>query len=168
MDDTIELYVVGLRNAHAMEKQALSIMEPQLKRIENYPLVADQLTRHIRETEGQIARLEELLDGRQESHSVVKDTVMSVVGTIAALGHSVADDEIIKNSLANFAFENYEIAAYSSLLVLADLANVTEGRDALEQNLGEEQAMADWLQTNLPEVTRQFVAKRDAGLEYKI
>ena len=29
---------------------------------------------------------------------------------MAAIGHTVAPDEIIKNSIANFAFENYEIA----------------------------------------------------------
>lgn len=35
---------------------------------------------------------------------------MSMVGSMAAMGHSVAGDEILKNSFANFAFENYEIA----------------------------------------------------------
>lgn len=38
---------------------------------------------------------------------------------MAAIGHTVAPDEIIKNSFANFAFENFEIAAYKSLLALA-------------------------------------------------
>ena len=32
-----ELFVTGLINAHAVEKQALSIMTPQVERIENYP-----------------------------------------------------------------------------------------------------------------------------------
>ncbi|MBY5812522.1 DUF892 family protein, partial [Rhizobium leguminosarum] len=35
-----DIFVAGLKNAHAMENQALSIMKPQLKRIENYPEVA--------------------------------------------------------------------------------------------------------------------------------
>jgi Uncharacterized protein conserved in bacteria len=56
-----ELFVTGLRNAHAMENEALSIMKPQLKRIEKYPEVSDRLDRHIRETEGQIQRLREIL-----------------------------------------------------------------------------------------------------------
>lgn len=37
-----------------MENQALSIMKPQVKRIENYPEIAEQLEKHIIETEGQI------------------------------------------------------------------------------------------------------------------
>lgn len=52
-----DLFVVGLRNAHAVEKQALSIMEPQVARIKDYPEVADRLRLHIEETNGQIARL---------------------------------------------------------------------------------------------------------------
>lgn len=38
--DTLrELFVTGLVNAHAVEKQALSIMSPQVSRIEHYPEV---------------------------------------------------------------------------------------------------------------------------------
>ena len=36
-DVTRSLFAVGLRNAHAMEKQALSIMRPQVSRTENTP-----------------------------------------------------------------------------------------------------------------------------------
>ncbi len=37
--------------------------------------------------------------------------MLSAGGSMAAIGHSMADDEILKNSFANFAFENFEIAA---------------------------------------------------------
>jgi len=40
-NETREVLVTGLKNAHAMENQALSIMKPQLSRIENYPEVAE-------------------------------------------------------------------------------------------------------------------------------
>ena len=52
---------------------------------------------------------------------------MSIVGNLAALGHSTASDEVVKNTFANFAFEHYEIASYSSLLTLAELAGDTSG-----------------------------------------
>lgn len=38
-----DILVSGLKNAHAMEKQALSIMKPQVKRIENYPQLRERL-----------------------------------------------------------------------------------------------------------------------------
>ena len=44
MTDAIRsIFVTGLRNAHAMENQALSIMKPQISRIENYPAIASRL-----------------------------------------------------------------------------------------------------------------------------
>ncbi|MER8543700.1 ferritin-like domain-containing protein [Mesorhizobium sp. M1334] len=67
-----------------------------------------------------------------------------MVGRAAALGHSMAVDEIIKNSLA-FAFENYEIAAYNSLLVLTEAGGSQDPERVLRQNLSEEKAMANWL-----------------------
>lgn len=163
-----DLYVTGLRNAHAMENQALSIMKPQLERIENYPKVAAKLDQHIRETEAQIGRLDSLLKGLGESNSTIKDMALSLGGTMAAMGHTVAGDEILKNSFANFAFENFEIAAYNSLLVIADLAGETRAEGPLRQNLSEEEGMARWLQSNLVEVTRQFAELKSVGEEAKV
>jgi len=163
-----EIFMVGLRNAHAMENQALSIMRPQLERIENYPEVARRLEQHIKETEGQQVRLENLLQSFGESSSTLKDTALSVVGSLAALGHTVADDEIIKNSLANFAFENFEIAAYKSLLVICRLGNFGQAEAVLRQNLDEEVAMASWLDSNLSAVTERFVSLREVGASAKV
>lgn len=167
-DETREIFTIGLRNAHAMENQALAIMRPQVSRIKKYPEVAARLEDHIAETENQIRRLDQLLDGLGESPSALKDTALSLVGSTAALGHSVAGDEILKNSLANFAFENYEIAAYNSLIVLAEAGGFSQAIDILKQNLAEEEAMAKWLQNNLPDVTLQFAQLRDAGVSAKI
>src|ERR1700712_3590094 len=113
--DIRSLFVTGLRDAHAMENQALSIMKPQAKRIENYPDVQQKLEQHISETEGQLKRLETVLSDLGENNSTLKDAALSVTGGVAALGHTAAPDEILKNSFANFAFENFEIAPYKSL-----------------------------------------------------
>ena len=120
-DETRDIFITGLKNAHAMENQALSIMKPQVKRIENYPDVAAKLEEHIRETEGQISRLDEILTSLAEENSSLKDAALSITGSMAALGHTVAGDEILKNSMANFAFEHFEIAAYRSLITIAEL-----------------------------------------------
>jgi ferritin-like metal-binding protein YciE len=166
--DARTLFVTGLKNAHAMENQALSIMKPQLSRIESYPEVAAKLEQHIRETEGQIARLEELLTSLAEDHSALKDMALSLSGSMAALGHTVAGDEIIKNSLANFAFENFEIAAYNSLLTLAEFGNFSAMTAPLQANLSEEIAMAKWLEDNLRPLTIKFASLKQAGETAKI
>lgn len=155
--DTLrDLFITGLVNAHAVEKQALSIMTPQVSRIENYPEVADRLRAHIEETNGQIARLDEILATFGTSGSGLKDTALSMSGGMAAIAHSVAGDEIVKNSFANYAFEHFEIAAYKSLLVMAEDGGFTQVAPLLQQSLGEEQAMAQWIDESLPLVTRRY------------
>lgn len=158
-----DLFVTGLKNAHAMENQALSIMKPQASRIENYPDVETQLKRHIAETEGQIERLERILDSLDEDKSSLKDLALSVAGTFAAVGHTVAPDEILKNSMANFAFENFEIAAYKSLIALAKASGNDNAIADLELNLQEEIAMAEWLDGNIEAVTLKFASLKEAG-----
>ena len=167
MTDSNDIFITGLRNAHAMEHQALSIMKPQVSRIENYPDVARRLQQHITETEGQIERLEQVLDGLGENRSALKDAALSLGGSMAAIGHTVAPDEIVKNSFANFAFENYEIAAYKSLLALANQSGKASAADLLAQNLDEEVAMAEWLDQNIEAVTLQYAALRESGASAK-
>jgi ferritin-like metal-binding protein YciE len=167
-NETREVFITGLRNAHAMENQALSIMKPQLKRIENYPEVAAKLEKHITETEGQIVRLEEILSGLNEDHSTLKDMALSFTGALAAMGHTVAGDEILKNSFANFAFENFEIAAYKSLITVAEASGYNAGATGLKANLAEETAMAEWLDANIALVTTKFLSLREAGEKAKV
>ena len=161
--ETRSIFITGLRNAHAMENQALSIMKPQLSRIEKYPEVAQQLDKHIRETDGQIRRLEEILHQLGEDHSTLKDMALSAVGAMAAMGHAAAGDEILKNSFANFAFENYEIAAYKSLITVAELGGFPTAITALRANLSEEEAMAAWLDANLRSVTMKFASLKETN-----
>lgn len=150
------LFVTGLRNAHAVENQALAIMKPQLARIENYPEVAERLRAHIEETNGQIARLDEILAGLETSGSAIKDAALSMTGGLAAISHSFAGDEILKNSFANYAFEHFEIASYKSLITLAEDFGFGGTTAALQQSLREEENMAAWIDEALPQITRRY------------
>ena len=157
------IYVTGLRNQHAVENQAIELLERQVGRLENYPEMEERMRRHIEESREQARRLEDLLSQYDTSHSSLKDAAMSIVGNIAALGHSTASDEVMKNTLANFAFEHYEIASYKSLLTLADLVDHRAGRGALETSLREEQEMAAWIAEHIAPTVRRFVERSAAG-----
>jgi ferritin-like metal-binding protein YciE len=75
------------------------------------------------------------------------------------MAHSMAGDEILKNTFANNAFENFEIAAYKSLLALAGLAGAESAKPALEASLREEEKMASWINANVQNVTMQYLAR---------
>ena len=151
-----ELLVVGLRNAHAMERQAEQLMQRQIERTDDYPDVKAKLSQHLKETEEQTARIEECLEKLDVSRSMIKDTAMATVANFAAMGHALAGDEILKNTLANNAFENYEIAAYKSLIALADRAGVAITQ-ILTRSLREEEHMAAWVDSQVEKVTLEFL-----------
>ena len=162
--DTVQtIFITGLQNAHGVENQALALIDRQLDHLANYPEVADMLRKHRAETEAQIVRLDEIMAGFDESASKLKDIALSITGNMAALGHVFAPDEILKNSFANYAFESFEIASYTSLLTLAEAGSFTTATPLLQQSLSEEQRMASWVLDSLPALTTKFVGLRSAG-----
>jgi len=158
-----ELFITGLQNAHGVEHQALALMDRQLDHLANYPEVSEMLRKHRAETEGQISRIDELLQGFDTSASALKDIALGLSGNMAAIAHLPAPDEILKNSFANHAFEHFEMAAYTSLLTFADVGGFSNATPLLQQSLDEETRMADWVLSSLPELTRKYIGLREAG-----
>lgn len=161
-DKARDIFITGLRNQHAVENQAIELLERQVGRLENYPEMSERMRQHIEESKQQARRIEEILSSLGTSHSAIKDTAMSFTGNLLAIGHSTATDEVIKNTFANYAFEHYEIASYKSLLTLADSVS-TGGRAALETSLKEEMAMADWIEKHIGSTTLRYVERTAAG-----
>ena len=167
-DTAFEIYLTGLRNAHALEHQAMGVMQRQIERLENYPDVLKKLKEHMKETEQQAQRLHDILHGFDEDPSKLKDLGGHMMGTLSALGHSMAGDEILKNTFANYALENFEIASYKSLITLADATKQNDHVKVLEQSLGEEIAMASWIENNIDKVTMRFLTLSEAGKTAKV
>jgi ferritin-like metal-binding protein YciE len=152
-----DIFVVGLRNAHAMETQARELMERQSERLDEYPEVKVKVTAHLQETNEQLKRLEQCLDALGEGASTLKDTAQSVMANVMAMTHTMAGDEILKNTFANNAFENFEIAAYKSLLALCGPAGLENARPDLQASLREEEQMAKWIDANVEKVTVAYL-----------
>ena len=155
--DTRSIYVTALKNTHAVEMQALQIMERQVERLERYPEMEQALRRHIEETHGQRQRLEEALQSLGDSPSALKEGFLGFVGNMMALGHTPAQDEILKNTYANHAFENFEIAAYTSLLTLGEAAGQTAHKAAFTMSLREEEGMAKAVADLVAPTTQRYL-----------
>lgn len=164
----VEHYHDWLRDAHAMEKQAESMLESMASRIDNYPDVRARIEQHITETKQQITVLEEILDRNDISRSVLKDSVSKMMAFGQSMGGMAASDEIVKGSISGYVFEQFEIACYTSLLAAAKKAGDTAAVPAIEGILAQEQQMADWLIRHIPDTTEQFLLRSDAdGVEAK-
>lgn len=157
------LFITGVKNAHAVEKEARQILSRQLERIENYPEMESIIRRHLEETNRHEERIDEILEELGEDRSVLKDIATQFMGNMAALAHVPAGDEILKNAFANHAFENFEVAAYRSLVVMAEAAG--EGRfvSALKQNLQEDENAARLIYEQIEPVTRIYLSRVSSG-----
>jgi ferritin-like metal-binding protein YciE len=157
------IFVTGLQNAHALEQQALSLIDRQLDRLVRYPELADRLRSHRIETEQQIRRLNDILGSLGERSSGLKDMALSFMGNLAAMGNVMASDEVLKNQFVNAAFENFEVASYTSLVALAEAGGFPTAATLLQETLKEEIAMAAWVQDSLADLTLKFVGLRADG-----
>jgi ferritin-like metal-binding protein YciE len=119
--------------------------------------VKAKVTAHLQETNEQIKRLEQCLDTLGEETSTLKDAAQSVMANVMAMTHAMAGDEVLKNTFANNAFENFEIAGYKALLALCGPAGSDSARPHLQASLREEEQMAKWIDANVEKVTLAYL-----------
>src|SRR5690606_11405218 len=104
-----------LKDAYAMEQQALTMTSAQAERIDNYPELTARIAQHAEETKGQIAKLERCFTILETDGSMVKNAMGKMAATMQALGGMMSPDEIIKGSMASYTFEHMEISTYRIL-----------------------------------------------------
>jgi ferritin-like metal-binding protein YciE len=157
----------GLRDAHAMESQAVTLTTTQADRLKHYPDIERRVREHIRETEGQRDRLERCLEQLGSSASTLKDATMKLAANAQMAFHAMTEDEVVKNCLASYAFEHFEIVSYKALIETAKIANEPDILAICQQNLAEEEAMAAWIDQHLPDAVRKYLARSSADVEAK-
>ena len=157
-----------LRDAYAMENQAIEILEKQVSRLEHYPDLRAKVRSHLEESHRQAERVERCLHQLGTDTSGLKTALGKMVGTAQQLSGLFASDEVLKSGIADYAFEHYEIASYKTLIAAAGEAGEHDVARTLEENLREEEAMAAWLAQHLPEVTRDYLHREAAGQTAKV
>jgi ferritin-like metal-binding protein YciE len=160
-----DIYITGLTNAHALEAQAIQLCQRQVERLENYPEMRERLRQHVEESRQQQERVAQILDSLGTSPSTLKDIATSITGNMAAIGHAIMQDEVMKNTFANYAFEHFEIASYRALMEMAQAAGDTASPRLLEQSLNEEIRMAEWIEQNLSPTVRRYMQLESQGMK---
>ena len=160
-----EILVTGLKNAYALEAHAADVTQNQASRLGEYPELQRRVRQHHDETLRQRDRLGECLSQLGESPSTLKDSVLRLVGNMQNVFHATADDEVLKGTFARVSLEHYEIASYKSLIAMAEACNARSVAEVCQQNLREEEAMAQFLDSNIEQVTRTYLAKAFGGRE---
>jgi len=158
-----------LRDAHAMEQQAETMLKAQAERLEHYPELRARIVQHIEETRGQQSILNDILARRGIENSVLKDLGGKLTAFGQGVGGMMTSDEVVKGAMAGYVFENFEIASYTSLIGAANAVGDTATATACEQILVQEKAMAAWLLDHLPQITAAFLQRSATpGVEAKV
>lgn len=157
-----ETLIDWLRDAYAMETQAVQMLERQTERIKNYPEVLAKAEEHTEISRRQAERLRDCLQHLGADTSTIKTGIGMLMGNMQSLSGLVTTDEIVKAGVFNYAFEHFEIANYRALIAAAEAVGEAGIASTLHQSLDEELEMADWLEQHLPEVTRTYLARRES------
>ena len=152
-----------LRDAHAMEKQAETMLSGMESRIEHYPHLRKRIAQHLKETQHQAQRLDDAIGRLGGSTSAVKDTLASLTTMAQTLMTGMAGDEVMKGLLAGYTFEHYEIGSYRILIAGASALGDVETTRILRENLREEEDMAQWLSTNIDPLTAEYLEREQRG-----
>ncbi|HWO15573.1 MAG TPA: DUF892 family protein [Solirubrobacterales bacterium] len=141
-DDLGEQLIKYLTDAYAIEQQALRLLEsgPKLVRDEE---LAQIFQEHLEETHMQKKRIEERLQARGASPSLVKNAALRAGGLNLGAFFGAQPDTTTKLAGFAFAFEHLEIAAYELLKRVALRAGDEETVEVVEKSLAEERAAAE-------------------------
>ena len=152
LDSLDKLFLEELRDMYNAEKQITRAL-PKMAKAADSPELSDAFTKHLRETEGQIQRLEQIF---QEIGQAVRGKTCKGIQGILEEGKEMLEEDSVEPVLdaalisAAQKVEHYEIASYGCLRTYAQLLGYDQAVRLLEQNLAEEEA-ADQKLTELGE-----------------
>ena len=153
-----EQLIQWLGDAHAMEVGMVSTLEKHIADAKGQPKVRAVLTKHLRETKGHAKAMKDALASLGGSHPVLKEGVSKLGNLVAGLVTTAARDTTVKNALADFAAEHFEIACYNALTYTATALGETKIASACKAILKEEKAMAKLLEGQLKSINDAYLA----------
>ncbi len=156
-----EQFIQWLGDAHAMEVGIVTTLEKHIVDAEKLPKARAALTKHLRETKRHATEMEKALASLGGSHPVLKEGVSKLANLAAGMVTTAAKDTIVKNAIADFATEHFEMACYKSLILTAKALGETKIAAACEGILKEEQAMAALLDGLFEGVNDAYLASLD-------
>ena len=152
-----EQFTAWLNSAHAMEVSLAQVLENHAKDAKEFPEIQQRIQQHLEETRRHAKRVEDCLNLLDEKVSTTKSIVGNVTGMVQGMSTGMFRDELVKNFLSDYAAEHFEIASYRSLVTAAQDLNRPEIAVICEEILMEEESMAEWIETKIPDVTRMML-----------
>ncbi len=152
-----EQLIQWLGDAHAMEVGMVNTLEKHFADAKGLPKVRADLKKHLSETKRHATEMKKALESLGGSHPVLKEGVSKLANLAAGLFTTTAPDTVIKNAIADFATEHFEIACYTSLVLTATALGEKKIAATCKAILKEEKAMAAALESQFPSVNAFYL-----------
>jgi ferritin-like metal-binding protein YciE len=160
---TKEELIDWLRDAYAMERGLELAMQKQVHNEEVSVSVRNQARTHLDETRRHAELVKGCLEELGADPSTIKTGIAEMGEMIKGVSTKFAADERIKDLLAAYAAEHFEIACYRALQAGAKLAGELSIARVCEQIIPEEERMAEWLDANLPAIVQEYLTQQSAA-----
>ncbi|HEU4687203.1 MAG TPA: ferritin-like domain-containing protein [Vicinamibacterales bacterium] len=137
-----DAFIDELRDTYDAEKQLTKAL-PKLAKAASNPKLRQAFENHLKETEGQISRLEQVFETLDEK---VRGKHCDGIAGIIEEGKSIMEEDFDETTMdacliaAGQRAEHYEMAAYGTLVAWAQAMGHTEAAKLLQQTLDEEKA----------------------------
>jgi ferritin-like metal-binding protein YciE len=142
LDSLQNLFVTELKDIYNAEKQLVTAL-PRIAKAASSPELADAITKHLKETEGHVARLEQIF---QSLGVPIRGKKCKGMEGLLEEGKEIMEEEgqenVIDAALISAAqrVEHYEMAAYGCLRTYAQILGHSDAARLLGQTLKEEEA----------------------------
>jgi ferritin-like metal-binding protein YciE len=162
-EDRKDLFVSWLKDAYSMEQSIAQVLENHVKDAKDHPQLQARLQQHLEQTRHHAELDKACLERLGESPSTLKSTMANVMGTFQGMSTGMAKDELVKNAIADYSTEYFEIASYQALIAAAQDLGQPECVLTFQQILREEEAMVSWLQEQLPMLVQETLQQRGSS-----
>lgn len=160
---TKEEIIDWLRDAYAMERGLEIKLNKQAQNEELHAELRAQARHHLEETKRHAALVGECLKVLGTDTSLIKTGGWLAMETLKDAGTNFARDERVKDLLAAYASEHFEIACYRALSVAARQAGMPQIAAACDEIIPDEERMARWIIDNLPTVVSGYLSEVAVG-----
>ncbi|NDL59029.1 DUF892 family protein [Phytoactinopolyspora mesophila] len=144
-----ERVISWLNDAYAME-QAL---EENLKRhaddAKDDEEVRSRIQQHIQETRHQAETVRGCIESMGGEVSRTKSVLAGMFGGMQGMANRFVEDTMLKNAIADYAAEHFEIASYKALIAACKEIGEDEVAEKLTNILHEEEEMAAFIEEKL-------------------
>jgi ferritin-like metal-binding protein YciE len=152
-----------LNYAYAMENAVIEVFELHHKQASEHPTLGVRLESHLDATKRHALAIKGCLERLNQRVSPLKAGTASLIGTLQAVATSLLGDPMLRNLLADYSAQKYQIGVYRALRAVATELGDVETAQVCQEILREEEDMARWLGELLPTVAVETLRQKAAS-----